>query len=137
MKMRHHAAATTLALMVFGSVAIGADMKKPSIPIASIHFEPSLIRVQADQEKQEKSAPAESEAPLTRDQILKQGPEALEKNCVGCHLSDKWEGTSRNRDGWAAIVKEMSNLMDEAEMPHMNDKTFNLIVDYLTLTRPQ
>lgn len=80
---------------------------------------------------------ATGDAPLTRDQILKQGPAALEKNCIGCHLADKWEGTNRDRDGWAVIVTEMSKLMDEAKMPHMSEKTYNLIVDYLALTRPQ
>lgn len=81
-------------------------------------------------------APAD-ETPLTREQILKDGPVALEKNCLGCHLADKWEGTSRDRDGWAAIVGEMSKQMTDAKMPKMSEKTFNLIVDYLTLTHPQ
>ena len=31
----------------------------------------------------------------------------------------------------------MAKLMAEAEMPKMSDMTFNLIVDYLALTRPQ
>jgi mono/diheme cytochrome c family protein len=82
------------------------------------------------------ASPAE-EAPLTREQILKEGPAAVEKNCIGCHLADKWEGTNRDRDGWVVIVTEMSKLMDEAKMPRMEDKTFNLIVDYFALTRPQ
>jgi hypothetical protein len=80
---------------------------------------------------------AGAEGPLTREEILKQGPEALEKNCIGCHLADKWEGTNRDRDGWAAIVTEMAKLMADADKPRMSEKTFNLIVDYLALTRPQ
>lgn len=87
---------------------------------------------------QEKHAsPAGGRVALSREQILKQGPEALEKHCVGCHLADKWEGTSRDRDGWSAIVTEMAKLMDTAGKPKMDDKTFDLIVDYLTLTHPQ
>lgn len=138
MKMRRHTVAVTLALIALGSTATGADVKKSSVSSASTHFEPSLIPVQADPEKkQEKSDSSKPDAPLTREQILKLGPEALEKNCIGCHLADKWEGTNRDRNGWSAIVQEMSKLMDEEGMPHMNDKTFNLIVDYLALTRPQ
>ncbi len=136
MKIKHFTGTAVLALIVLGSVAIGADTKKTYVLTQSSEL--SLTPVQAEQEKkQEKSDSASSEAPLTREQILKLGPEALEKNCIGCHLADKWEGTNRDRNGWAAIVEEMSKLMDDAEMPHMNDKTFNLIVDYLALTRPQ
>ena len=43
------------------------------------------------------AAQSESDAPLTREQILKQGPAALQANCTKCHLADKWEGTNRDR----------------------------------------
>ena len=89
---------------------------------------------QADQGK---DAPPADDAPLTRDQILKEGPAALEQNCLQCHLADKWEGTNRDHNGWAASVREMARLMAEAGMPPMSERTTRLIVDYLTLTRPQ
>lgn len=117
MKTRHHAAFKLLAIILLASA--------------------SFVLVAQDKSAQDKSDPTTKDAPLSREEILKQGPDALQKNCVGCHLADKWEGTNRDRDGWAAIVAEMAKLMDDAKMAKMNDKTFNLIVDYLTLTRPQ
>ncbi len=123
MKIKHHIAATALALIALGGTSSGAGREEPSVPSA-----------QSAQE--ERGVPA-ADAPLTREQILEQGPAALETNCMGCHLADKWESTYRNRDGWVAIVTEMSNLMDDAQMPRMSDETFNLIVDYLALTHPQ
>lgn len=83
------------------------------------------------------AAPAAQETKLTREEILKQGPPALEKHCIGCHLADKWEGTSRDREGWTAIVDEMAKLAETASKPKMDEKTYNLVIDYLTLTRPQ
>lgn len=123
MKIKDRAAVIALALIVVGATSSGAGGEATSAPSAQ--------GVQAG-----RGIPV-ADAPLTREQILEQGPAALEMNCTACHLADKWEGTYRNRDGWVAIVTEMSNLMTAAQMPQMSDETFNLIVDYLALTRPQ
>jgi hypothetical protein len=125
MKLKCFAAALGFAVCGFLSTPIGADVVPARSP---------LFVVQTDQEKLDT---AQKDSPLTREEILKQGPPALEKHCIGCHLADKWEGTNRDRDGWSVIVAEMSKLMDDAKKPPMDDKTFNLVVDYLSLTRPQ
>ena len=129
--MRHHLAVASLALIAAGSAAAGAIAEKTSTTaetsaVSAVHSAPSSIRVQAEQH-----------ASLTREEILKEGPAALEQNCTKCHGSDKWEGTNRDHDGWAAIVNEMSRQMAQAQMPPMSERTTNLIVDYLTLTHPQ
>lgn len=133
MRIRHYLAVIALALIVLGSAAAGADLKWSSVPEAHI----SAPRQSPAQAHEGQDAPPADDAPLTRDQILKQGPAALEQHCTQCHQSDKWEGTNRDHDGWAAIVREMARQMAESQMPPMNEKTTNLIVDYLTLTRPQ
>jgi hypothetical protein len=86
---------------------------------------------------QQTSAPPAEDAPLTREQIAKEGPVALKQNCTKCHGSDKWEGTNRDREGWAAIVKQMSRQMADAKMLPMSERTTNLIIDYLALSQPQ
>jgi mono/diheme cytochrome c family protein len=135
MTMTHHVVAA-LPLIVSVSIAFGVVLDgSSSSPAASaataVAMAPSHKQVQAKQEQ-----PPAAGASRTRDQILKEGPAALQENCIACHGPDKWEGTSRNRDGWAAIVSEMSRLMAEAQM-RMSDETANLIIDYLALTRPQ
>ncbi|HEY0264505.1 MAG TPA: hypothetical protein VGC07_08275 [Granulicella sp.] len=132
MKMRHHVAAASLALAVVGSAAASTVMEKASASAAT--FATSSAPSQAEQGN---PVPPAADAPLTRDQILKQGPAALEQNCNKCHGPDKWEGTNRDHNGWAAIVATMSGQMADAQMPPMSDKTTNLIIDYLTLTHPQ
>ncbi len=117
----------------FGVVADGASSSAPTSAVAAIPLVSTHIQAQAEQEK---PAPPAADGPRTRDQILKEGAAALQENCIACHGPDKWEGTNRDRDGWAAIVSEMSRQMAEAQM-RMSDETANLIIDYLTLTRPQ
>ncbi len=135
---RRHAVVASLALIAMGSAAAGVvETSSASVATSAAyvgHTAPSQIPAQAVQERQVPPAP---DAPLTREEIIKQGPAALEQNCNKCHGSDKWEGTNRDHDGWAAIVATMSAQMAQAQMPPMSDKTANLIVDYLTLTRPQ
>jgi mono/diheme cytochrome c family protein len=103
------------------------------VAASAISLAPSHIQAQAAQEKPAQRA---SDAPRTRDQILKEGAAALQENCIACHGPDKWEGTNRDRDGWTAIVNEMARQMAEAQM-RMSEETANLIIDYLVLTRPQ
>jgi hypothetical protein len=133
MRMRRYVVVTALASIVLGSAAAGAGVERSSVAKTSLSAR-SQSPAQADGGK---DAPPADGAPLTRDEILKQGPAALEQNCTQCHLSEKWEGTSRDREGWAAIVNEMARLIAEAQMPPMSEKTAKLVVDYLTLTRPQ
>ena len=123
MRMSQFLTVMALALIALGSASAGV-----------LPFAPSQAATQAGEGK---DAPPADEAPPTRAQILKEGPAALEQHCTYCHQPDKWEGTNRDHDGWAAIVREMSRQMVEARMPPMNDRTANLIVGYLTLTRPQ
>jgi hypothetical protein len=136
MKTKLYLSAAVLAGVILSSTAIGSDFEASPLRTASraAAFAP---RPPSGTPVQAAPAPTSDDSAGKRDQILKDGPPALEKNCLGCHLADKWEGTNRDRDGWTAIVAEMSKLMDDAKMPHMNDKTFNLIVEYLALTRPQ
>ncbi len=133
--MRRHTVVASLALVAVGSAAACAVVETPSVQAATptaaaVHV--SHTPAQTGQGKQ-----AAPDAPLTRDEIIKQGPATLEQNCMKCHGSDKWEGTNRDHDGWAAIVATMSAQMNQAQMPPMSDRTANLIVEYLTLTRPQ
>ncbi len=139
MKMRHDVVAAAFSIALLGSAVAGAvEERSPfsastsAAPVSSLL--PMQIQVLAGQEK---STPSATDASLTREQILKEGPSALQQNCTKCHGSDKWEGTNRDHDGWAAIVKEMSRQMAEAQMPPMSDRTTNLIIEYLTLTHPQ
>jgi hypothetical protein len=134
MKMKHYLSVVAPTLIVLGSAAFGAGMERPSLSEAPLSAQAQSSPAQEDKGK---STPPAEDAPLTREQVLKEGPTALEQNCNKCHGSDKWEGTSRDHDGWAAIVKEMSRQMDEAKMKPMSNRTTNLIVDYLTLTHPQ
>ena len=133
---RRHAVVASFALIAVGSAAAGIVEKSSASVTTSVayavHASPSQMQAQTIQARQ-----VPPDAPLTREEIIKQGPAALEQNCNKCHGSDKWEGTNRDHDGWAAIVATMSAQMAQAQMPPMSDKTANLIVDYLTLTRPQ
>lgn len=137
MKMRHCVVAA-LPLIVsastaFGVVASGSSSSAATHTASAIPLAPSHVQGQAEQKK---PAPPAAGTPRTRDQILKEGAAALQENCIACHGPDKWEGTNRDRNGWAAIVSEMSRQMAEAQM-QMSDETANLIIDYLALTRPQ
>lgn len=140
--MKQDIVAASFALVVVGFVGLAASgaVVEPSSASTAAYAtvaalpSPSQTPAQADQKK---SDPPGDAAPLTRDETIKQGPTALEQNCMKCHGSDKWEGTNRDHDGWAAIVNEMSGQMNQAKMPPMSDKTTNLIIDYLTLIQPQ
>jgi hypothetical protein len=124
--MKHHAVLGSLALVALGSVATAAVVNRSTTAMAApVHAVHAM------------AAQAASDAPLTRDVIIKEGPTALDQNCTKCHGSDKWEGTSRDHEGWAAIVATMQAQMAQAKMPPMSDRTTNLIVDYLTLAHPQ
>ncbi len=133
--MRRYLIVVSLALVAVASAAAGTSIEQLSAaPAASIV---SRVHSAPPQAEREKSVPPATDAPLTRGEIIKQGPTALEQNCNKCHGADKWEGTNRDHEGWAAIVATMSAQMAQAQMQPMSDKTANLIVDYLTLTRPQ
>jgi mono/diheme cytochrome c family protein len=137
MKIRHYVV-TMLPLIVSASTAFGvvADASTSSAAMSAasaVPLAPSHLQAQA---RQEKPAPPAARAPRTRDQILKEGEAAMQEHCVACHGPDKWEGTNRDREGWAAIVSEMSRQMAEAQM-RMSEETASLIIDYLALTRPQ
>lgn len=121
-----------LALLIVASAAARADMDEGSVQRMR-SFAPSQSEAPAGSGKDAQS----DDAPPTREQILKEGPVALQQHCMECHQQDKWEGTNRDRDGWTAIVMEMSRQMVEARMPPMSERTANVIVSYLTLTRPQ
>ncbi len=127
--MKQHVVVASIALIAVGCAA-AAIAEKASAPTAG-----SLSAVH--EVWQQTPSPTGQDAPLTRAEIIKQGPAALEQNCTKCHGSDKWEGTSRDHDGWAAIVATMQTQMAQAQMSPMNDRTTNLIVGYLTLTHPQ
>lgn len=132
MKLRHYEVVAALGLMVLGSAAFGAGLEKLSSATTPV------VTTSAPSQEPPQAAPDKpADAPLTRAEILKQGPTALEQNCNKCHGSDKWEGTNRDKAGWNAIVTEMSRQMDVAQMPPLSEKTFNVIVGYLALTHPQ
>jgi mono/diheme cytochrome c family protein len=137
MKMRHCLVVAlpliVSASMAFGVVASGSSSSAATSAASAIPLAPSHMQAQAEQEK---PAPPAAGAPRTRDQILKEGAAAIQEHCIACHGPDKWEGTNRDRAGWAAIVSEMARQMAEAQM-RMSDETANLIIDYLALTRPQ
>jgi mono/diheme cytochrome c family protein len=128
--MKQHAMLASFALIAVGCAAAGAIAEKSSASGAN--------SVSTIHEAWQQTPPAAGQsAPPTRAEIIKDGPTALEQNCTKCHGPDKWEGTSRDHDGWAAIVATMQTQMAQAQMPPMNDRTTNLIVGYLTLTHPQ
>jgi hypothetical protein len=134
MKYKYEVAAATLALTILGTAAFGTNVERLVLAATNAGIQGNL---QSEAQDQNKSDPPAKDTPLTRAEIIKQGPGALEHNCTRCHGSDKWEGTNRDHDGWAAIVKEMSRQMTMAQMPPMSNKTTNLIIDYLSLTHPQ
>ena len=125
MEIRQHVIVASFALIAVGYAAVSSIAEMSSVSTTSS----SSIHEAWQQTSQD--------APPTRAEIIKQGPAALEQNCTKCHGSDKWEGTSRDHDGWAAIVATMQTQMAQAQLPPMSDKTTNLIVSYLTLTHPQ
>lgn len=133
MKLKYQVVVAAFVVAAVGSAAAGATAGQSSVSEAR-HFSPLHTAIQ---ENKQKDVPPPEDAPLTRDEVLKQGPLALQQNCNRCHGSDKWEGTNRDRDGWAAIVNEMSRQMSLAQMPPMSARTTNIIIDYLTLTHPQ
>lgn len=129
MEIRQRVMLASFALIAVGCVAAGAIAEKSSSTpssVSGVHEAWQQAQPQAGQD-----------APLTRAEIIKQGPAALEQNCTKCHGSDKWEGTSRDHDGWAAIIATMQTQMSQAQLPPMSDRTTSLIVGYLTLTHPQ
>jgi Spy/CpxP family protein refolding chaperone len=120
--MKSHVVLGSLAAMMLGCAAAGAVIDSPAQTAAA---------------NSPAGAQAAPDTMPTRDQIIKEGPDALEHNCTKCHGSDKWEGTNRDRDGWAAIVASMQGQMAQAQMPPLNERTVNVIIGYLALTHPQ
>jgi hypothetical protein len=136
--MRNDGVVAAFAIILLGLASASAVLEgASSSTTASVAYASTAgSQVEAKVEHEKSDRPVNN-APLTRQQILKEGPVALQQNCTKCHGTDKWEGTNRDRDGWAAIVKEMSQQMTLAKMPPMSDRTTNVIIDYLALTQPQ
>lgn len=132
MRTRHF-----LVLMALASIVLGSAATRAQVERSSVEVRPSAPSQSSGQAGKGRDAPPADDASPTRDQILKEGPVALEQNCLQCHGPDKWEGTNRDREGWNATVREMSRQMVEAQLPRMSERTTNVIVGYLTLTRPQ
>ena len=123
--MKHDVVAASFGIFVLSSIVgtAAADGRSTFSTYDALPSNSANLRVQV-QAEQQKPVPPADDAPLTREQILKQGPAALQQNCTRCHGSDKWEGTNRDHDGWRPVCKPVRCLSQlrwgtyPVELPH-------------------